>query len=157
MSEQQTTHPEPEQEGPRGIGGWLILLAIGEVLGPFQILTGMISEYASIPDGTFARMPVAFIGDCLIRLALIGVLVYSAYLFFNKRREFPRFFVISVLCSLATPILLTVWVTATSGVNTMPALGTADFLQPYLLALVVSGIWIAYVVNSVRVKNTFVE
>ena len=143
--------------GPKGIGGWLILMSIGQVLGPIQLLTGMISEYSGLPDGSFARIPLAFTGEVLLRLGLIGFLIHVAFLFFNKRREFPRMFLISAGLALAQPFVLAAWVTATTGFNTFQNLGSGDFLRPYFFALVVTGAWVAYVLNSVRVKNTFVE
>jgi hypothetical protein len=151
---------EPQAAGePRlkGIGGWLVLMSIGQVLGPLQILRGMIEEYSSLPEGTVAAFPMAMLGDVLIRLAFIGFLVYAAILFFNKRTEFPGMFVKTYVASLLMPFVIGAWVTITSGVNTMANLATADFLWPYLAAVAIGGIWVAYVLNSERVRNTFVQ
>ena len=141
----------------QGIGGWLILMGIGQVLGPLQILSGMISEYGSLPDGMFARIPAAFVGDAALRLGFVGFLVYTAFLFFNKRAAFPRMFIISYIVGLVLPFAVAAWVSATSGVSTMGNLATSDFLWTYLPGAAVGAIWVSYVLNSKRVANTFVE
>jgi hypothetical protein len=143
--------------GPKGLGGWLILLGIGEVLAPLQIFTSMIMEYTGLPDGTIARLPLAFAGDLLIRLAMIGLCVWSAWLFFNKRAKFPKIFIVSTVAAFVSPLVLGAWVTLTSGVNTLANIPTPRFLGPYLFGIAVAMIWITYVLKSVRVKNTFVE
>jgi hypothetical protein len=151
---------EPQAAGePRlkGIGGWLVLMSIGQVLGPLQILRGMIEEYSSLPEGTVAAFPMAMLGDVLIRLAFIGFLVYTAILFFNKRTEFPGMFVKTYVAALLLPFVIGAWVTITSGVNTLANLATADFLWPFLASVAIGGIWVAYVLNSERVRNTFVQ
>lgn len=147
----------PEVSGPKGIGGWLILLAVGEILAPLQAFTGMIMEYSGLPDGAIARLPVAFAGDLLIRIAMLGLFVWSAWLFFTKRAEFPRIFIIATVAAFVSPIVLGIWVTLTSGVNTLANIPTPGFLGPYLFGIAVAMIWITYVLKSVRVKNTFVR
>lgn len=145
----------PERDGPRGIGGWLILMAIGQVTGPFYILSGMFKEWSSLPAGIAAQYPTAVLGDYGMRIAYTIFLVYVAYLFFNKRVEFPRMFVWTYAISLAIPFAIGIWVSTTSAINTLPNLATSDFIYPYLGTIVVGGIWTAYVLNSRRVRNTF--
>jgi hypothetical protein len=154
----QVFEQQPVQE-PRlkGIGGWLILMSVGQVLGPFQILRGMIEEYSGLPEGTVAAYPAAMLGDVAIRLAFIGFLVYTAFLFFNKRALFPNRFIQTYVAGLLLPFVIGAWVTITTGVNTLANLATAEFFWPYAATVAVGGIWVAYVLNSERVKNTFVE
>lgn len=145
----------PERDGPRGLSGWLILMGIGQGTGPFYVVSGMIREWASLPAGITAAYPAAVLGDYGMRTAYVIFLVYVAYLFFNKRREFPRMFIWTYVVSLALPFAVGGWVSATSPVNTLRNLGTSDFIYPYLLTIAVGGIWTAYVLNSRRVRNTF--
>jgi hypothetical protein len=140
-----------------GIGGWLILMAIGQAVGPLQVLRGMIEEYSGLPEGTFARLPAAMLGDAAIRLAFTGFLVWTAFLFFNRRAEFPKMFIVSYIAALAAPFALSLWVTVASGINVMSNLVTSEFLATYALTAAVGGLWVAYVVNSERVRNTFVR
>lgn len=158
MAEPYPTATETvEQPKLKGIGGWLILMAIGQVVGPIQILTGMIEEFGSVPEGTAARYPLAFIGDGGMRLAYVAFLAYVAVQFFKTRTTFPNLFIVSYIVGLALPFVVGVWVTATTGINTLTNLATPDFLKVYAPGAVVGAIWVAYVVNSVRVRNTFVN
>lgn len=152
--EQQQAMQEPRL---KGIGGWLILMSIGQVLGPIQILRGMIEEYSGLPEGTVAAYPLAMLGDVAMRLAFIGFLIYTAFLFFNKRAAFPSRFIQTYIAGLLLPLAIGAWVTITSGINTLANLLTADFFWPYAATVVIGGAWVAYVLNSERVKNTFVE
>jgi hypothetical protein len=141
----------------KGIGGWLILMAIGQVLGPIQIISGMVREYGGLPEGTFARFPLAFMGDAAMRLAYVGFLVYVAFLFFNTRAAFPGRFIASYVVGLLLPFAIGIWVTVTSGVNTLGNLASSEFFWSYVPGLVIGALWVAYVLNSERVRNTFVD
>lgn len=155
----QSFEQQPAMEEPqlKGIGGWLILMSIGQVLGPLQILRGMIEEFSGLPDGTAAAYPAAVLGDGALRLAFIGFLIYTAFLFFNKRAAFPSRFIQTYIAALLLPFVIGAWVTITSGINTLANLATADFFWPYAGTVAIGGAWVAYVLNSERVKNTFVE
>jgi hypothetical protein len=153
----QDAAPSKEVRPLEGISGWLVLMAIGQVLGPLQVFTGMLNEYTSLPDGTIARYPLAFAGDLILRVTFIGLLIYTAVHFFSKRASFPRLFIISYVASLCIPFLIGLWVTFTSGVNTIGNLFTGSDLGAYSFGAVTGAIWVAYVINSVRVKNTFVR
>jgi len=158
MAEPYSTSTETvEAPSLKGIGGWLALMSIGQVVGPLQILTGMVQEYSSLPEGTIARFPLASVGDAGLRLVYVGFLVYIAVQFFKTRATFPNLYIISYIVGLALPIVIGVWVTATSGINTLVNLASRDFLVTYGFGAVMGAIWVAYVVNSVRVRNTFVN
>lgn len=147
----------PAQKRLEGIGGWLILLAIGQVVGPLQTALAIYREYAGMPAGTFARYPLAVSVQFLLLLAFLGLLVYAAYLFFNKRAAFPNVYIAAVAAGLVLPFVLGVWTTLSTGINTFRALGNWDFMGYYLLTVVVGLLWISYLLNSVRVRNTFVQ
>lgn len=142
---------------PSGLGGWLILLGIGQVLSPIQFAVQMVSTYGSLPEGLIAQQPMAFAGDVVIRLSVLVLFIVSAWLFFTKRASFPNFFIVSMVAAFLMPFVLGGWVTLASGVNTLVNLTTLDFIGPYLLAVVVTALWIAYLWTSVRVRNTFVN
>jgi hypothetical protein len=156
MSSSEVTRT-PVEKRLEGIGGWLILLAVAQVLGPVQFIASTVEEYVSLPSGAFSRFPLAVSGDLLLRTAYVGLLVYAAYLFFNKRAEFPGTYIVAVAVGLALPFVIGVWVTLTTGINTLGNLGSWEFLKYYLLGLVVGVLWISYLLNSIRVKNTFVR
>jgi hypothetical protein len=140
-----------------GIGGWLILMAIGQAVGPLQVLRGLIDEYSGLPEGAFARLPAALFGDVTMRLAFAGFLVWTAWLFFNRRAEFPKMFIVSYGLALALPFAAGIWVSVAAGVNAMGYMVSGEFLATYALTAAVGALWVAYVLNSERVRNTFVR
>ncbi|QPC88403.1 DUF2569 family protein [Mesorhizobium sp. NBSH29] len=140
-----------------GISGWLGLLAIGQILGPVQILRGMFQEYSSLPEGTASAFPTAVVGDAVLRLGFVALLIYTSILFFKKRIEFPKMFVRTYVAGLVLPFAVGIWVTATSSVNTMANLATSEFLLPFLVLAGIGGAWVGYVMKSERVRNTFVR
>lgn len=139
-----------------GIGGWLILLAVQQVLGPVQFAFGALQEYLSLPAELISRFALAFAGDFALRLAYLALLVYSAVLFFGKREAFPRVYMVTYAAGLAFPFVLATWVLLSTGVSIYANLSGAT-LGYYMLGVAIGAIWISYLLNSVRVRNTFVR
>ncbi|QCI67152.1 DUF2569 family protein [Phreatobacter stygius] len=155
---QQLPSPgDPAGEKPlEGIAGWLIIVAIGQIAGPIAFILGTRSLFASLPEGTARDMPVAFLGAVLLELTVLGLLVFTAFLFFNKKSAFPKLFIATCILNLLEPLALALWLKAVVGGNVLAYVDTATVGQ-YVLSCVVAAIWISYVVNSVRVRNTFVH
>jgi hypothetical protein len=147
----------PAEKRLEGIGGWLILLAVAQVLGPVQVAVSMFQEYASLPPDWFARYPLAFSVELLLRISYLGLLIYAAYLFFNRRTAFPNTYIAAIAAGLVLPYVVALWATVTTGINTFGALSSWDFLGYYIVGLVVGLLWMSYLLNSVRVRNTFVH
>lgn len=158
MSSPQTGTIAPSAAGPRleGIGGWLILLAISQVLGVAACLATMIVNFSNLPDDTASLMPLTMIGAVAIEGLLLLFLIYTAFLFFSKSRRFPVTFIASCIAGLIEPLVLAVWVAVTTGVDTLTHV-TSSMTVHYLASVVGCIVWIAYVVRSVRVRNTFVH
>lgn len=158
MSSPQTEPAAPSAAGVHceGIGGWLILLAISQVLGVAAFSATMISNFSSLPVGTASLMPLAMIGAVAIESALLLLLIYTAFLFFSKSRRFPVTFIVSCVAGLIEPLALAVWLAVATG-GDMLAYVTSSVTVHYLASVVGCVLWIAYVVRSVRVRNTFVH
>jgi len=147
-----------------GIGGWLILVAIGLCVRPFVFLTGVIRLYPTI----FHRGPwdrLTLIGQSayhpywmpallfeLIYNLLAGVLsILLVVLFFQKRAVWPRCYVILMtgmaLCVLFDHVLA----------MQIPAAAThsGGFMKAVVPTLFGAAIWIPYALTSQRVKATF--
>ncbi|MEE9544619.1 MAG: DUF2569 domain-containing protein, partial [Rhodospirillales bacterium] len=95
-----------EEKNLQGIGGWLILVAVGIVFTPIKKIMLRITIYPEIfstgvwedltTQGSEAYSPLwapSIIGEILISCGLIIVLLYMAYLFFTKSRNFPKWYV----------------------------------------------------------------
>jgi Protein of unknown function (DUF2569) len=157
-------NPDPAvKPAPSGIGGWLILMAIGQVLGPLRFFTSVIQYYSSFGGGEFRQFPVTFVGEAFINCCLAILYVYTAVLFFRTSKRFPRFFVYEVVASVSLFFVNAFWVAATLSMSSGQAMGPIlqRVLEPReigqtIAAAIVGGIWIAYVFNSRRVANTFV-
>jgi len=163
--------PPPLPEGvitsldsPKGLGGWLILVGIGVVIGPFYVLAGLkedASVYSleqwqalTVPSGVSYHPGWA---PALI-LTLLGNLTLVAYgllltaLFFEKRRTFPRLFIIFLLFRAAV-------VLGSGLIQLIPNAesGSQDLHSEITRTVVACGIWIPYMRMSRRVRATFVN
>lgn len=154
----------------RGIGGWLILVALGLVLVPFMLLHAMWEDVGSLMSANRAlvdlRIPglsalivfVLFVNSILL-LGLVALIVP----FFREQRRFPRLYQLWLGFSLVARLAeytLSYRIGAQSGWEGAPQviedlhakLGAAAW-QAALAAIV----WIAYFETSRRVKATFVN
>ena len=136
----------------RGISGWLVLPAIGLVLGPiwttysdyasFTLIRSLTPEVLDNP-----KVLSGFVLDAILVLATVIV----AFLFFGKRQEAVRamigLMVVSVVASFIGAILM------------VDVFGEADIesIKPVLQTGVYAAIWIPYFLKSQRVRNTFVN
>lgn len=160
MSEQsdqiESSAPSPsENEKLEGISGWLMLLAISQVGGVVAFFMSMVATFSNLPPETATVQPVAFFGALILDGAFLLLLVYTAFLFFTKSRRFPMTFIVSCVAGLMEPIMLAAWLTNTGGVDIPSHVTVGDGAKSYLPMIAGSILWIAYVLNSVRVRNTF--
>lgn len=159
-------HPEQYPTGPQGIGGWLILVAIGRITAPILLLFTILQVYLSYfrdgllqelsnPDNqaysSLWRPIILFEMGINVILFIVGIILL--YLFFSKKRSFPQVFIgfciFTILVTIVDGIL---------GYNLQKEL-TSDYdytgIAHIFKAVVNSGIWIPYMLLSKRVKNTF--
>ena len=91
----------------------------------------------------------------MIEGAFLLLLVYTAFLFFAKSRLFPMTFIVSCVAGMIEPVMLAVWLANTAGIGSLSSVTAGDGATGYLVMIAGSLLWIAYVLNSVRVRNTF--
>jgi Protein of unknown function (DUF2569) len=150
---------------PRGLGGWLILVAIGLVLTAGQALLLLFGTFLPIfTDGRWEALTTKGIstyhplwgplllfevtGNVLLGIAAVTALV----LFFRKSAVFPAFMI--GFYPFAAMFLLIDVVAGTR----IPAVASADdpgSARGLLRSLIACAIWIPYMRKSVRVRNTF--
>ena len=140
-----------------GIGGWLILMAIGQVLGPLRTLVSLGTTYSS-QDVQLAlnKLPVTMYGTLSIDILSFLFVVATAIAFFAQKRIFKTMFTIEVFGVLLVYPITYAWVSATSGIPVNQLL-SADDLGKAIGAFLVGLIWVAYVWRSKRVRNTFIR
>lgn len=140
--------------GLKGIGGWLIVHAIGLAIAPFVCLAGVVSDLrilngAAYQAGLQAKPTVALLvlfeasTNVIMFLALIALNV----LFYRKRRSFPRWIITFFVAAFAVTLCDHVW-----AAHFLPTTWAA-VLQRFVAA----AIWIPYFLQSRRVEQTFVN
>jgi hypothetical protein len=147
--------PRPyPSNAPRGIGGWLILPAIGLIVSPLMMLLTLYNNLSvlntlSAVEGRYPGLRAAIISEILITAGMLGFQVYVAVLFFKTSRELPKMITILLAVNLVLMSIDAAWVSTIVGKPT----GIAEMVR----ALVAACIWIPYFKSSQRVKATFVN
>jgi putative ABC transport system ATP-binding protein len=134
---------QPRFEAPEKLGGWLVLAAIGLVLGGVVNVPFLIWRFATLGA---ASNPGAFI--LLIDAGLTAFLIYAAVQFFAQKRNAPALLIALVIGEVIKQFLL---IGAAVGPDAVESAKTG--LVGTILA---AAIWIPYFLVSKRVKRTFV-
>ena len=156
-----------EDNNLKGIGGWLILVAIGLIISPFRIAFELYITYWPIfTDGTWenvttvgsdyyqAGLGAILVMECVANAAFALAWVWAAYLFFSTHYWFPRVYITLSLGSLAFILLDAVVVgTVLEGVEMFDQATVAELTRQSIA----SAIWVSYMLVSKRVKLTFVD
>jgi hypothetical protein len=144
---------EPVSSGPRGIGGWLILPAIGIVLSPLLSLAGIaesVDILGQLPSGTLIHGLVWV--EVIANAAMVAFAVKVAFDFFRLKRQAPA----NYIAFLVTTVVLH----AADLFVALQFLGM-EFLpedaRTLTRAIIAGAVWIPYFVRSKRVANTFVR
>ena len=133
----------------KGIGGWLIIIAIGlpinilfTLIGDYYVFTTLIPMMDSEEVSLFTLL-------LMTDMILVSYISYVGYLFYNKDFRLPQqikiMYIVNVLYTLIVLYLISDYGLESSDFNDL--FGT----------IFAAAIWIPYFNKSVRVKNTFVE
>ncbi len=152
---------------PRGIGGWLILPAIGIVLSPIALTIGIVRDILPAfgadvwPLLTTPGNPIyhplwkpLIIFELVADLILVAASIYILVLFFGKKRRLPRTMIAWLVAMVAVQVI--------DMLLAMQIPAAADSTEPsdyrdLVRAVIACAIWAPYFAMSRRVKNTFVE
>lgn len=136
-----------------GIGGWLILPAIGLTLVPLISVVHLIRIVAR-------GLQIVWVGqlfDLLGKLALFVFVCFVAYSFFKKKRAAPNNIIYYMITAVIFGAIRFVWALAFG----VPDLGMVILWllrDTYILGFgIASAIWIPYFRMSKRVKATFIN
>jgi hypothetical protein len=148
---------------PVGIGGWLVLLAIGVCFQPVFVLASTPDTVAVFdpeilgglvlgPDGQvlWSNLCYVCVGVAGFAAMLVGAVLQIA-VFFMRRRSFVPVFITLRAIDLAAG---GAWVLVTSSVTGAPQLTEIPRLTGASISAV---LWTLYVLRSRRVRNTFVR
>lgn len=146
-----------------GIGGWLTLVAIGQVLAPLRLL-GSAAQYFDQPNTKSAleHFPVLIWGEASMNAGLFIFIVITTVLLFRHSRKFPTLFIWQFVISIFLPFVDLAWcaiaIGAYTGRNALEfATVSPDQVRQSIAMTIGAVIWIAYILRSKRVANTFVN
>jgi len=143
----------------KGLGGWLIVVAVGLLLAPFAYVGNIVTDYPLlsgsgsqnpfIAEPPFGHLVAVEIG---ISTAFVAALIALNVLFYSKKRAFPAWMIVFLVAQLSVSVLLYLAV-----VVVVPSLDATPVLAQLVRPLLAALIWIPYFRLSKRVKATFVS
>ena len=150
-----------------GLGGWLVLVGLGIIISPLRIIAQVSPFYWRIfSDGTWKVLttpvtgaynplwaPILY-GEMLINSALVLTWLFIAYLFFTKRKIFPRWYIGILIFTL---LFIAVDAMVIKSVLPNEPAFNPDTVKVFSQSLIGALIWIPYMLISKRVKLTFVK
>jgi hypothetical protein len=159
---------KPAANGPVGIGGWLLLPALGLMVTPLVMSFGFYKDllpalrpdvWNAVTDPRSATynswLGPLIVYEVLMNLALFTFTLWLLWNFFTKSRRTPKLFVIWLAASAGTRILDHLLSSQILTVDDKP-FDPAD-VRDLVRSIVGAAIWIPYFLRSERVKNTFIE
>src|SRR5574341_1139919 len=149
------------------IRGWLILVAIGLVLGPIRLFSFILKDilpafeketWAIISTpGTEVYHPMfapLIIGEVIINVLFLIFSIAVAILFFQRKKIVPKLIIILYLTYL---VFLVVDYFVSDLIPFVAAQDDSDTERQIIQAFFITAIWVPYFIKSKRVKGTFVR
>jgi hypothetical protein len=159
---------QPADHGPVGIGGWLLLPALGLIASPLLMAFGFYRDllpalmpdvWNSLTDPRSAAYNSLWgpliVYEVLINVALFVFTVWLLWQFFSKSQRAPKLFVIW-LAAIAGTQIIDYLLSSQIPMVADKAVDAAD-VKGLVRSIVNAAIWIPYFIRSERVKNTFIE
>ena len=150
-----------------GLGGWLILVGIGVVFTPVRMLAELGKNHLPMfSDGSYEILTspgtefyhpfwsTYLWGGIAFNILFFSASLFLIFLFFSKRKLFPKFYIWLVVGSLAFTIIDAMLI---KFVMLPELIFDAETLQQIGGIIVVVLIWVPYMLISKRVKVTFVN
>jgi hypothetical protein len=143
-----------------GIGGWLGLVAFGQVVGLLKLLVAVGQYYTTVDEQVWKRFPTALWGEAALNALGIWLAVYTTVLLFRHSRHFPRFFIWQMIGVIFLPLIDLLWVASMIAFAMNVPVSKYLSIEPKEGGQIVAGIigaaiWIPYMLRSRRVANTF--
>ncbi len=155
-------------QGPAGLGGWLVLVAIGRILGPLILLnaiyqifsvyfkSGMLTQLTDPDSNMYSALwkPMAFF-ELIGNVVLLGLSVLLIVLFFMKKKQFPIVYIGMMVLNVLIMLIDLIFIYQIQKALALDLNITAT--SQLIAAIATSGVWIPYMLVSKRVKNTFIR
>lgn len=153
---------------PQGIGGWLILPAIGLIITPigmgYQFYRDILPALTPATWNTLTNVSSAayhpfwgplLVFDVIVSLALIAFTLRLLWLFFRKSFRVPYLFNIWLGLLVVTPVIELFLANQIPAVAAQPT--DPESIKNITRSIISASIWIPYFLHSKRVKNTFIS
>lgn len=153
--------------GPKGIGGWLILVIIGLIASPVRIIYLLVTTYVPFfTEGTWAFLTTPgteqyhplwaplLIFEIAGNLVIVALAIITLIFLFRQLRLTPKLAI--AYYSFALLFVVTDYFVA----ELIPAVAAnpdPENLRELVRTVVAAAIWVPYFRVSKRVKNTFVK
>lgn len=145
-----TAHVEP-----RGLGGWLVFLVIGQIGGILRVLKAIVEDIDLLGQAV-PNTKAAVIAELTLNVAFLGLVIYVTVSMFRELRTFPTLWKVQATAAVLVPLLDAVLV---AGLLNLP-IGKVleEGMIGQLIGMVIAiAIWTWYLSVSKRVRNTFVK
>lgn len=163
----KVVHNDLDEDKLNGLRGWLLLVGFGIVVSPFRMIAQLYPLYTEIiSNGSWALLTSPgsedynpayaplIIGEMIINVTLILCWLYIAFLFFSRRRAFPKWYIGIMAFTLIFMIGDSLYLIAFfPGVS----INDPETIKDIIRSIVAAAIWIPYMLVSRRVKATFVR
>lgn len=139
----------------KGIGGWLLLLAIGQVVSTILAPLLMLRNFSQYPGlWTLPELRAAIVVEIFISVFVTMYVLYTTSMMFQSRSAFPRLYRYEWVVVGLSPVLSLACFALVTG--HFPARGLLTPLTTSVSTLIAGAIWSLYTLKSVRVRNTFI-
>lgn len=139
--------------GPTGIGGWLLVPALGLIVGPIRTAIQVWTTFPLLSgiDGQ-SKLYLFVLLEIIANLGLIAFTFIVAAAFFRREATVPRLYQVLLAATLAL-VVADAWIAV--GMFNVPL--DREDTRTIMTTIVAFMIWVPYFARSVRVRNTFVE
>jgi len=154
-----------KEKNLEGLGGWLFLVGLNVVFIPFGIIAQTFQDYSPVfSDGTWELLTTPgteaynplwkpiILGEIGMSVGYALAWIFTAFLFFSKKKVFPNWFIGATL-AVFVKILLDMFLTTL--VQPDEPIFDTETVQIIVRYAIVALIWISYIRISKRVKATF--
>ena len=155
------------EENLQGLNGWLIMVGLGIVISPLKIISFYLIDYLKIfSDGTWFALTTPgaesyhhlwaplILGEMAVNGGLVLGWGCIAFLFFSKKKIFPKCYIGILLFTL---VFILADALVVKVIRPDRPFFDVETMQTFAHALLAVLIWVPYMLISVRVKATFVK
>src|SRR5262249_51846462 len=142
---------------PAGIGGWLVLVALGQIFGPVRTVVNFATYYGDKTNqAVFGTFPVAMYGELVLNISYVLLVFFTTYTFFATKRIFKIMFTIEFAANIMLVAFDAAWIAIATSIAIDGSKIGADFARA-IGAAIWGIVWIPYIWMSKRARNTFVN